>query len=301
LRRAFTLIELLVVIAIIGVLIGLLLPAVQKVREAANRVKCQNNLKQLGIAVHNFQGTYGALPPLWAKTGQFPSAPGTGSLFYYLLPFIEQDNLYRQGQQGNGSSTVGSTVITTFLCPSDPSSPTGYTGTNNNAKIPQTNTIQRDNYAVCNYCGNLLVFNPSGPGSIVTAMPNGTSNTVMFAERYRLCEGDANDVDWTEPAWAWTPLYTAAQYGNDYWSVPGFGFTEYMGSWAPNYNDGNVPFEASPSITQCDYRVTQGAHPGAMNIGIGDGSVRVVSTSISIASWLAVCNPQSGQTPGSDW
>src|SRR5579884_4004748 len=122
-RGGFTLVELLVVVAIIGTLLGLLLPAVQKVREAANRMKCTNNLRQLGLALHNYHGDHDGFPPgLVSSSGNVSDAEATG--FTYLLPYLEQDNTYRLYHFADpwydldNSQAVG-TSVRLFYCPSN--------------------------------------------------------------------------------------------------------------------------------------------------------------------------------------
>src|SRR6184192_3272219 len=128
-RKAFTLIELLVVIAIIAVLVGLLLPAVQKVREAANRMSCQNNLKQIGLALHNYHDVNGRLPAgsLWIDPG-YDAAAAESTWITWIFPFIEQDNLYKtanfnrgfgQGSTNHPNNLITSSKVKALLCPSD--------------------------------------------------------------------------------------------------------------------------------------------------------------------------------------
>lgn len=193
-RHAFTLIELLVVLAIIAILLGLLLPAVQKVREAASRMKCANNLKQMGLACHNYHDAQRSLPPGYLalisySDGANDTAPGWGWAAF-LLPFLEQDNLYRQidFSQPVQNSLAAQTVLPMFLCPSDivPTSPFPVT----DLTLSPVATLAPSSYAAT--CGPDAsdVADPVGQGVFyrnsrtkLTDITDGTSNTVLIGDR----------------------------------------------------------------------------------------------------------------------
>lgn len=195
-KQGFTLIELLVVIAIIAILIGLLLPAVQKVREAAARMKCQNNIKQLGLAVHNLNNTFGVLPPPGAgvangsawnsvvtQNGPFKGqTPG----FFLLFPYIEQTAVYNMviAQGGNVSTPTAyqNTKIPMLVCPTDTSG-TGGNGFGSPVGPDAT-------FAISNYAWNYLALGDpannrqEGSAKLPASFPDGTSQTIFFGERY---------------------------------------------------------------------------------------------------------------------
>ena len=338
-RAGFTLIELLVVIAIIAVLIGLLLPAVQKVREAAARMKCQNNLKQIGLATHNYHDANQKLPPFSNWVYQKKE---TG-IFYLLLPYLEQQNLvnlsktqHNQGYYFTAPYTdycvaIGQNIVPIYLCPSD--------ATNDD----HLDKGSIDNYgplfATGSYAANVLVFDPNPDSrSLTNAMPNGTSNTVMFGHQVEYCNdpntfGDPvnfgfNDWDATyDQTGTFHPLAgfgfggTAAgangiPFANGYFltrcpdpaqcwrgpnNVPGHGLSRPLTNSFPRFHDGNLPFQVQPAPGQCDAVVLHSPHTGVMPVGLGDGSVRSVSPSISLLTWVIACQPDCGLALGSDW
>jgi len=307
--KAFTLIELLVVIAIIAILIALLVPAVQKVREAAARTTCANQLKQIGLAVHNYNGVYKAVPPVESVgagsaasnpyNNRYQSPDGKwGTIFFYLLPYIEQNGIYLQA---NGDSmNVGGVVVPTYLCPSDPSAVNA--NTYGGCGVMQGIDIQRDGFASANYAANVMVFEPRGTRPIEVAMPDGTSNTVAFAERYRNCSPDgAHGGGCTLPAWAWNTI----RNGGDCWTSPTFGAQQdgiyQLNCSGAQTTHGGAPFQAGPSAQSCNWYVTQGGHTGVMQAAMGDGSVRGVTASVSNATWVSACSPNDGGVLGSDW
>lgn len=303
-RPGFTLIELLVVIAICAVLIGLILPAVQKVRESAARAQCGNNIKQIVLATHNLNDTMEALPPLTAPDGYTPltqAAPGYNlgpyTAFTFLLPYVEQQNIYnglRRGPSPLGFCCGGQymRVVKTYLCTSDPSVKNGYSMTTDGGA---------NSFAASCYGANYYVFgNPAGSNdpscvqgknSLARSIPDGLSNTVFFGEVFASCGNMGSPLLATASLWAdssrpWRPILC-------------------HNTTTKNVNPGYAPcnlFQVQPQMfTSCDPSRGQTGHTNGMNIGLGDGSVRYVSESISPATWANACDPRDGNVLGSDW
>jgi prepilin-type N-terminal cleavage/methylation domain-containing protein len=332
-RFAFTLIELLVVIAIIGVLIGLLLPAVQKVREAANRSTCANNLKQIALAVHNYaDANQQNVPNAWLQQWNGHGADGTefgsnGSnrdvttMWHLILPYVEQEALYKLGTTANplivswsmrlwsSFPPVGGVSVKIYLCPSDPGplTTTGFTWAFNDQTTPPTEP------ATSNYAANVMVFDPSVNRTITNAMPDGLSNTVVVAHRLRWCDAS---VVWGSggayTGWALHQFQTGNTRDSGYFGMPtynalrGLHVTRQNEFGVPSqrmdfWESSTVPFYTDPPPGYCQPNVPTSPHPGVMVCALGDASVRTVSTTISGTTWRNACIPDDGNVLGSDW
>jgi prepilin-type N-terminal cleavage/methylation domain-containing protein len=261
-RLGFTLIELLVVIAIIAILIGLLVPAVQKVREAAARTTTINNLRQCGIAVHSLHDTYRKFPP---AAGDWKAGGRTGSILYFMLPYIEGTTIYNQMVQVGGvtlrntnANQVSGHLFPPYLSPMDPSSPDGRAA---------------NGWGAANFIANVRAFPPDG-ARMPSSYQNGTSGTVFFVTAYANCLSGGH-------AWG-----------------------SYHGGAAPAYAPLMSSFQP-PEMTLgaiCTDRTRgQALSVGGAHVCMGDASTRSVSPGVSATTWLIVTTPIDPRPIPADW
>ena len=335
-RSGFTLIELLVVIAIIAILIALLVPAVQKVRDSAARIQCTNNMKQFTLAAHGCNDAFKRLPPQAGTYGGAYYAP----LFFHLLPFVEQKGVWSMAGNLDWGAVVGQvnpnaakvisigvvwptwdsvntgnntwvrgSLIPVYQCPSDPS---------------LRNCIDWCN-GDSSYAGNFQVFggasntnsntNWDGQAAIPRTFGDGTSNTILFAEKYARCNGngDPGGTWWMRGVYHGAQSFNPGSPGADD-SYPGDRLSAVFGGGKGD--DGTVWFTGTASMFQvqpanflatsknggqCDNRRASSPHTAGMNVALADGSVRFLSASISATTWWLAVQPNDGAPLPSDW
>jgi len=289
-RAAFTLIELLVVIAIIGVLIALLLPAVQSAREAARRTQCVNNLKQLGLAMHNYHDTYGILPGV--------AIEGAAAPYVAILPFIEQLNYadtynFDLTWDREENLTVTTAVIDLYTCPSNP-----------DQGEPAINGFQTSDYTVIRSATNWIDHKAMfewGKSVRFSAAKDGLSNSALQYETagranwYVYNEVNPGGAPWDYFGWAPWGTRTEAWAGD---ANGGWWFPVAL-NIEPDGNLNIVWFAGSEVINVSNwYGAPYSFHPGGTNLGMADGSVRFLKDTTSLEVLSALSSRNGGEIVG---
>jgi prepilin-type N-terminal cleavage/methylation domain-containing protein len=290
-RRGFTLIELLVVIAIIAILTGLLLPAVQKVREAAQRTQSMNNLKQIGIAIQTYHDANQYLPPAfvdWDSNYNPTWYNRCGSTHYYILPYIEQSALAQVGPPFYFWQIYTHHGVATYVNPSDASSP-------GDGLFPDYGSV----YGVTGYAANyqsLGYFLNDSTNRIlrIGSVSDGLSNTIFMAEKQTLCQ----NVTYANNSYGDPNYYNIWAYGRTAWK-------EWNPVFAYQVTGPASKFQVQPIWTgpnaNCDPRYATAPRSSGLLVSLGDASVRLVSSGVSPTTWWAACTPDQGDLLGPDW
>jgi prepilin-type N-terminal cleavage/methylation domain-containing protein/prepilin-type processing-associated H-X9-DG protein len=318
-RRGFTLIELLVVIAIIAVLIGLLVPAVQKVREAANRMSCTNNIKQMALALHGFHGANGTFPQSRSTPLDIGVPAVSFSVHTYILPFMELDTIYKTidftTDWGSATNTVPrGAVVKSYYCPSDPYLSRIPAGTAPSSYRANEGNSHKFRPAVPDPSTNANLPEPNGPFYLNQKLRfadiiDGTTNTAAFSERIigdfsnsiATEDGDGFILAGQTPA-TQDAAYTACQAAD--WKNLSFqGYSSNGGPWlAGGHASSCYQHSVPPFARQCLFpsnssmvTAASSAHPGGVNVSMMDGSVRFVPKGITITTWRAMGSRNGGE------
>ncbi|EAQ79959.1 DUF1559 domain-containing protein [Blastopirellula marina] len=296
-RNGFTLVELLVVIAIIGVLIALLLPAVQQAREAARRMSCSNNIKQVGLGMHNYHATYGTLPCGFLTEASI-TVHKRLCWFQVILPYIEQQPLYdlyfaNQTDQVHSipeSTGIQQVVVKDLICPSEANAD----ARGGNAK----NFSFQGNYIGCTgddqmHRSNPLdgVFYPNS-GTGFRDLIDGSSNTMLMSEGVKR---PGNAIAWGEIGGYW---------GGALWGAYGYTTLESPNTTVSdrNYSCKTTDFAKAPCIATSTSNALQNFarsyHPGGVMVGMSDGSTRFVPDTINLQTWKNLSTRAGGEVIG---
>jgi prepilin-type N-terminal cleavage/methylation domain-containing protein len=312
-RRGFTLVELLVVIAIIGVLVALLLPAVQAARESARRTQCSNNMKQMVLATHGCHDTFNYMPQFGYAWPRGSTSLRQCSTFWAILPYLERKALYDSlpanqtssayfnSHQANNSRLA---LVPAYLCPSDQSG------------IQRNGTGATFNLNSYNVNGEVFV---TGQYPRLAIMTDGTSNTILYVEHVALCRIRTGGNNATNGRSVWPAINLTTGDSIVYWpgaattnsftniAFPGFG-TRYPTAMIPDPANGNVMSwktpQAGPTLGPtgtCDPTTSNALHPAAVVMGLADGSVRPIAGRISLATWNALLTPDRGEAITGEW
>ena len=274
-------------ISIIAVLIGLMLPAVQKVREAASRVHCSNNLKQIGLAAHLAHDNNGSFP---GGMGWYPGQGAYGTIFFHLLPFVEQTALYQNSAYAGfyfvGNNQTFSHHVPVYVCPSDTSAPAD----------GRAKDVFGNMWGVTSYAVNSQVVAPTdGAGHLLgpdyrarleADFPDGTSSTILFTEKYAQCFNDNYPAGGSFWGYYLTDSNTLIPYHPAY----AIGWNGYSIGPTSKFQTRPNPFNG-----HCDPTLASSPHSGGIQVLLADGSVHFLSSSVTDLTWWYLTTPRGGE------